>query len=134
MNAILRRTALTMTLIAGALLSHALFSQTAGVQRTVLQRKDISVPGHETVVVRVDLAPGVSAGRHTHPGEEISYVIDGQGEILIDGQPPLKIKQGESFIVPAGAKHDAHNTGTVPLKLLAVYVVEKGQPLLTPAP
>ena len=129
MTTIFRRTAITMTLVAGAL-----FSQAPGVQRTILQRKDITYAGHEAVVVRVDLAPGVSAGRHTHPGEEISYVIDGQGEILIDGQPPLKIKQGESFIVPAGAKHDAHNTGTAPLKLAAVYVVEKGQPLLTPAP
>src|SRR5580658_2908087 len=127
MKMIFRCTAIMMALAAGAFFAQTPPSQNTGVQRTVLQRKDLSVPGHEGVVVRIDIAPGVSAGRHTHPGEEITYVLDGEGEILIDGQPPLKIKAGESFIVPAGAKHDARNTGKVPLKLVAVYVVEKGQ-------
>ncbi len=111
-----------------------LLAQNPGVQRTVVQRKDISVPGREAVIARIEIAPGASAGRHTHPGEEISYVMDGEGEILIEGQAPLKVKAGEGFVVPAGAKHDAHNTGTQPLKLAAVYVVEKGKPLATPAP
>src|ERR1700734_3216517 len=83
----------------------ALIAQNPGIQRTVVERKDISVPGREAVVARVEIAPGASAGRHTHPGEEISYVMEGEGEILIDGQPPLKIKPGMAFIVPAGAKH-----------------------------
>jgi quercetin dioxygenase-like cupin family protein len=73
-------------------------------------------------------------GRHTHPGEEISYVIEGEGEILVEGQPAVKLKAGDGFVVPNGAKHDAHNTGAQPLKLAAIYVVEKGQPLATPAP
>ena len=128
MNTFFKRTALVL-LAAGAL-----FSQAPGVTRTVLQTKDISTPGKQAVVARVELAPGASAGRHTHPGEEISYMLEGQGEILIDGQPPLKVKAGDSFIVPAGAKHDAHNTGTVPLRLVAVYVVDKDKPLATPAP
>jgi quercetin dioxygenase-like cupin family protein len=112
----------------------ALFAQNPGIQRTIVERKDISVPGREAVVARVEIAPGAFAGRHTHPGEEITYVMEGEGEILIEGQPPLKIKPGMAFIVPAGAKHDAHNTGTVPVRLAAVYVVEKGKPLATPAP
>src|SRR6267154_6483040 len=89
-----------------------LLAQNPGIQRTVVQRKDISVPGREAVIARVEIAPGASAGRHTHPGEEITYVMDGEAEILIEGQPPLKVKAGDGFIVPAGAKHDAHNTGT----------------------
>ncbi len=112
----------------------ALTAQNPGIQRTIVERKDISVPGREAVVARVEIAPGAFAGRHTHPGEEISYVMEGEGEILIEGQPPLKIKAGMAFIVPAGAKHDAHNTGTVPIRLAAVYVVEKGKPMATPAP
>ena len=134
MKALSRWTAVTIALAVSAFLAQTLLSQNPGVQRTILQRKDISVPGREAVIVRIDLAPGAAAGRHTHPGEEITYVLDGEGEILIDGQPPLKVKAGESFIVPAGAKHDARNTGTVPLKLEAVYIVEKNQPLLTPVP
>ena len=111
-----------------------LCAQSAGFHRTVLQKKDLSIPGHETVVARVEIDPGASVGRHTHPGEEISYILDGQADILIEGQAPLHVKAGDSFIVPAGAKHDAHNTGSVPMHLVGVYVVEKGKPLATPAP
>jgi len=116
--------------IAGAVL----LAQSPGFQRTIVERADVSVPGREAVVAHVEIAPGARAGRHTHPGDEISYIIEGEGELLIDGQPPRKIKAGDGFVVPAGAKHDAHNTGTQPLKLAGVYVIEKGKPLATPAP
>jgi len=112
----------------------ALFAQNPGIQRTVVKRADVSVPGREAVVARVEIAPEARSGRHTHPGEEISYVLEGEGEILIEGQEPLKIKPGDGFVVPAGARHDAHNTGMATLKLVGVYVVEKGKPLATPAP
>ena len=111
-----------------------LCAQGGGFHRTVLLKKDLSIPGHETVVARVEIEPGAFVGRHTHPGEEISYVLDGQVDILIEGHPPLHVKAGESFMVPAGAKHDAHNTGSAPMHLVAVYVVEKGKPVATPAP
>ena len=111
-----------------------LIAQNPGIQRTVVQRKDISVPGREAVVARVEIAPGSSAGRHTHAGEEISYVMEGELEVLVEGQAPHSFKTGEAFVIPAGARHDAHNKGTVPVKLAAVYVVEKGKPLATPAP
>jgi quercetin dioxygenase-like cupin family protein len=75
----------------------------------------------------------VTAGRHTHPGDEISYVLEGEGELLVDGEDPRKVKAGDAFIIPAGTIHDARNTGTTSMKLLGVYVVEKGKPLATPA-
>jgi quercetin dioxygenase-like cupin family protein len=112
----------------------ALFSQNPGIQRTVVHREDVSVPGREAVIARVEIAPGARAGRHTHPGEEISYVIDGEAEILIEGRPARQVKAGDGFVIPAGAKHDAHNIGSTPFKLAGVYVVEKGKPLATPAP
>jgi quercetin dioxygenase-like cupin family protein len=112
----------------------ALFSQNPGIQRTVVHREDISVPGREAVIARVELAPQARAGRHTHPGEEISYVVEGEAEILIEGQAPRKVKSGDGFVIPAGARHDAHNIGSAPLKLVGVYVIEKGKPLATPAP
>src|SRR5258708_39127193 len=87
----------------------ALLAQNPGIQRTVVQRKDISVPGREAVIARVEIAPGASAGRHTHPGEEITYVMEGEAEILIEGQPPLKVRAGDGVVGPAGARHDAHN-------------------------
>lgn len=113
-------------------LTCALFSQNPGVQRTVVNRADVSVPGREAVIARAEIAPGAHVGLHTHPGEEISYVMEGEGEILIEGRPPLKVKAGDGFVVPNGARHDARNTGTVPLKLAVVYLVEKGKPIATP--
>jgi quercetin dioxygenase-like cupin family protein len=120
--------------VAVAVTAGVLFSQNPGIQRTVVKRGDVSVPGREAVIARVEIAPGAFAGKHTHPGDEISYVLEGQGEILMQGQPALKVKAGDGFIVPGGTVHDAHNDGAQPLKLVGVYVVEKGKPLATPAP
>ena len=109
-------------------------AQASGLTRTMVGKADVSVPGREAVVARVEVAAGAKAGRHTHPGDEISYVMDGEVTLMVDGQPPRKLKAGESFVVPAGIVHDAHNEGTEPTRLLGVYVVEKGKPLASPAP
>lgn len=119
---------LTCVLIATA---HA---QPSGLTRTMVGKADVSVPGREAVVARVTVAPHGAAGRHTHPGDEISYVMEGETQLLVDGQPPRTIKAGESFVVPAGVVHDARNEGTSPVQLVGVYVVEKGKPLASPAP
>ena len=117
-----------------ALAAGALLAQNPGFKRAVVEKADVSVPGREAVVARVEINPGVSVGRHTHPGDEISYVIEGEGEILIEGQPARKVKAGDGFVIYGGLKHDAHNTGTRPLILAGIYVVEKGKPIATPAP
>jgi quercetin dioxygenase-like cupin family protein len=127
-----KRTAVGLTIVLAV--TAALVAQNPAIKRTVVTRGDISVPGREAVITNIEITPGGSAGRHTHPGDEISYVVSGQGEILMEGHPALKIKPGDGFIVPGGTKHDAHNTGTEPLKLVGIYVVEKGKPLATPAP
>jgi len=128
MNPINKRSGFLLLTIAGALAA-----QTPAIQRTVVTRKDVSVPGREAVVARVEIVPGGFAGKHTHPGDEISYIMEGEGEVLMEGQPALKVKAGDGFVVPAGVKHDAHNTGSGTLKLVGVYAVEKGKPLATPA-
>ena len=121
-------------LVAIGLTAGMLLAQAPGIQRTVVKQQDVSVPGREAVVAKVEIAPGGGTGRHTHPGEEITYVIDGEIELLIDGQPLAKYKGGEAFVVPNGVKHDARNTTQTPAHLSAVYLVEKGKPLATPAP
>ncbi|RZT10088.1 Cupin domain-containing protein [Duganella sp. CF402] len=108
-------------------------AQAGTIRRTVIQKADVSVPGREAVVARVELDEGVAAGRHSHPGDEISYVLEGEGELLIDGEDPRRVKAGESFVVPAGTVHDAVNTGKGTMKLVGVYVVDKGKPLASPA-
>jgi len=94
----------------------------------------VSIAGREAVTALVELAPAGKTGRHTHPGDEISYLLEGEAELLIDGQPPRVMKKGESFVIPAGVVHDAHNNGSVPVRVLGVYVIEKGKPLASPAP
>jgi quercetin dioxygenase-like cupin family protein len=106
-------------------------AQTPGVTRTDLQRHDLSVPGHEAVQVRVDLAPGVAFGKHTHPGEEIIYVLEGSLEYQIEDKPPVALKPGDVLFIPAGTVHSARNAGSVTGSELATYIVEKGKPLLT---
>jgi len=111
----------------------SILAQAPGIQRTIVYKADVSVPGREAVIARVELAPGAVAGRHTHPGDEITYVMEGEAEISIEGQPNRKVKTGDGFVIPAGKIHDARNTGTSTLKLAGVYVVDKGKPLATPA-
>lgn len=128
---------LPLTLALGApltvLAQDAPSSPPPGIQRELLTRQDLSLPGREAVVARVTVAPGVTAGRHSHFGEEISVVLEGEGELLIDGEPPRQLKAGDAFVIPAGKVHDARNTGTVPMQVIGTFVVEKGKPLATPA-
>jgi quercetin dioxygenase-like cupin family protein len=118
---------------ASLLLTGALLAQASALQRTIVQTSDVSVPGREAVVAKVEIAPGGVAGWHTHPGDEISYVMDGEVEVMMAGKPNRLVKAGEAFVVPAGTVHSAKNPGSTPVKLAGVYVVEKGKPLATPA-
>ena len=120
----------TSSLLLGLLASTGASAQ---IKRTPILTADVAAPGHQAVVVRGEIDPGVSAPRHTHPGDEISYVLEGEAELLIDGEPPRMVKAGEAFVIPAGKVHGARNPGEVPLRFISVYVVDKGKPLATPA-
>jgi|SRR5438128_8945138 len=75
--------------------------QVSGIRRTDLQRHDLSVAGREVVQVRVDIAPGARSVKHTHPGEEIIYVLEGSLEYEIDGKPSTTYKAGDALLVAA---------------------------------
>lgn len=115
----------------GVALHATLAQQPAGIKRTDVLRHDLNVPGREVIQVRVDFAPGVAFGRHSHPGVEVAYVIEGTLEYVIDGKPPVTLKAGEGLFIPAGAIHSAKNVGTVNAAELATYLVEKNKPLLS---
>lgn len=131
----MKQPVLASALLASFLLaaSGGAFAQASGIKRTVVTKADVAAPNHEAVVARVELEPGIVAGRHTHPGDEISYVLEGEGELLIEGEDPRRMKAGDAFVIPAGKVHDARNVGSGVMKLVGVYVVEKGKPLATPA-
>ena len=103
------------------------------IKRTPLQKFDVPGTNYETVVASAEVVANVLIGRHSHPGPESGYVLEGELTLLVDGQPPLPLKAGQSYHVPAGTIHDA-KTGAAGAKVLATYVVEKGKPLVTPAP
>jgi quercetin dioxygenase-like cupin family protein len=87
-------------------------AQAPGITRTDLQRHDLSVPGREAVQVLVSFAPGVVAPRHSHPGEEIVYEVEGSLEYRLDGQPPVTLKAGQVLFIPAGTIHEVRNVGS----------------------
>jgi len=104
-----------------------------GVKRTDLQTHDLSIPGREVVQQMVELQPGTVVAKHTHPGEEVSVLLEGELILEVAGKSPVPMKAGQAFTVPRGAVHGVKSTGNAPAKLLATYIVEKGKPLRSPA-
>jgi quercetin dioxygenase-like cupin family protein len=120
----------TALVVAGTVAS----AQAPAFKRTVVQQSDLSTPGREVIQALVEFQPGGTPGRHTHPGEEVGYVIEGTFSLEQGDKPPVTLKAGQGFIIPAGHVHNATNTGPGAGKILATYIVEKGKPLATPAP
>ena len=117
-------------IIASLLIPNIASAQQPDIKRTDLLRHDLSVPGREASQVLVEFAPGVSFPKHSHPGEELVYVVEGSLEYTLDGSAPVTLKAGESLFIPAGTPHAVKNTGTTKAAELATYIVEKGKPLL----
>ena len=126
-----RIVAIALLIVGSGLALHVTQAQQPGIKRTDLQRHDLSAPGRELIQVRVDFDPGSSFPKHSHPGEEIIYVIEGTLEYEIEGQPAATYKAGDVLFVPAGAIHRAKNVGSGNGAELATYIVEKGKPLIT---
>ena len=126
----IRKIVLGLTVAAFAC-TGAAFAQ--GIKRTPLQKIDFPT-GYTTVTAIAEIPAGGSAGRHTHPGVETGYVIEGEGDLIIEGQPTKHLKPGDSWAIPAGTIHDAKVSGDKPLKIMAIYIVEKDKPLATPVP
>jgi quercetin dioxygenase-like cupin family protein len=100
------------------------------IKRTNLLRNDLSAAGREVIQVLVEFGPGVSAVRHSHPGEELVYVTEGELEYQLDGSPPRTVKAGEVLFIPHGTPHAVKNVSSVKAAEIATYIVEKGKPLL----
>lgn len=118
-------------LIAGSGMAlHVMHAQQPGITRTDALRHDLGVPGREVIQVRVDFEPGVAFGKHSHPGAEVAYVLEGTLEYQFEGEAPVTLKAGEALFIPAGTIHAAKNIGTGNAMELATYIVEKGKPLV----
>lgn len=106
---------------------------TPGVTRKILAQAEGPVPGYVTLLVEAEIEAGVAVGRHTHPGIESAYVLEGGFELPIEGQPTRTLKPGDGFQIPPATPHAGGKAGTAKSKVLITYVVEKGKPLASPA-
>ena len=104
-----------------------------GLKRIILQKTDVPGTSYEATVLRLELAPNFEIGRHTHPGPEISYLLEGDVTYIVDSQPPVQVSSGGSISFPMGTIHAA-KVGPKGAVMVNTYVLEKGQPLLTKLP
>jgi quercetin dioxygenase-like cupin family protein len=105
--------------------------QAPSVKRNIVLKQDMTIPGREAVMALVEIPPGGAEGRHTHAAEAFVFVLDGELTQTSDGKPTETLKAGDHFYVAPGQIHEGLNKGTVPVKLAAVFVAEKGKPLTT---
>ncbi|HEY4289412.1 MAG TPA: cupin domain-containing protein [Puia sp.] len=122
--------AITIVVLAAFVIPGSGLAQQPGIKRTELQRHDLSIPGHETIQVRVDFDPGAMTPRLSHPGEEVIYVLQGWLEYQVGHDPPLRLRTGDVLFIPAGTVHTAKNVGEGKAAELTTYVVKKGKRLI----
>jgi len=104
-----------------------------GVTRKILSKTDGPAPGFETLLVEATIEAGVAVGRHTHPGVESAYVLEGGFELPIQGQETRTLKAGDAFQIPPETPHAGGKAGTAKSRILITYVVLKDKPLASPA-
>ena len=106
---------------------------TPGVNRKILSQTDGPMSGYVTILAEATIEAGASVARHTHPGIESAYVLEGNIEVPIQGQPTRMVKAGEGFQIPPDTPHGGGKPIEAKARLLVTYVVEKGKPLASPA-
>jgi len=124
--------AAALLIVGSGLTLAAAQAQQPGLRRTDLLQHDLSVPARKVDQVRVDFDPGAVSIKHSHPGEEIAYVLEGSLEYQLEGRSPVTLHAGETLFIPAGVAHVARNVGSGSASELATYIVEKGVPLVVP--
>jgi quercetin dioxygenase-like cupin family protein len=108
-------------------------TSTPGVNRKILSKMDGPAPGYVTITAIAEIAAGAKVARHTHPGIEASYVLEGSFDLPIEGQGTISLKPGDSFQVPPNTPHAGGEPSKMDFKVFATYIVEKDKPLASPA-
>jgi quercetin dioxygenase-like cupin family protein len=101
------------------------------LKRTETLRRTSSIPGRDIVQVRTEIPAGVASGWHTHPGEEVGYIVAGTVQMEILNQPTLTLHPGDGFLIPPRTPHNALDLGPDTGLMLSTYIVEAGEPLAT---
>jgi quercetin dioxygenase-like cupin family protein len=105
--------------------------QPQGVDRKILMRQDLSMPGWETVMIQTTLQPGATEGWHTHPGTLVEYVLQGPWTMERRGKPTATYQTGATFSILEGQVHQAINPGKTAVRGLAILIVDKSKPMTT---
>ena len=106
---------------------------TPGVTRKILSQTDGPMPGYTTIIVEATIEPGIPVARHTHPGIESGYVIEGELQLPVQGQPTRSLKAGDGFQIPPETPHAGGPPSKTKVRVTSTYVVQKGKPLASPA-
>jgi quercetin dioxygenase-like cupin family protein len=109
-------------------------AQPPAAKFTELQRRDIPGTGREGVTTVAEIPPGVTSARHSHPGEDFGYLMEGTIVLYVDGKPPQTVKAGETFFTERGQIHNARNIAATMARAVDTYVIDKGKPGIIPAP
>jgi quercetin dioxygenase-like cupin family protein len=107
--------------------------QPSPVKRTVLGKVEVPGANYDVITALVEIQPGFKAGRHSHPGTVQAQVLEGEFWFVLDGQPEKVAKPGEWLEIRNSAIHNEGAQGAGPAKLIAIYTVERGKPLVSPA-
>jgi quercetin dioxygenase-like cupin family protein len=81
----------------------------------------------KVTVWELERAPGTAGTPHRHPGPVFVYVLDGQLESQVEGQPRRVYKKGEMFYEPARGLHavSRNPSSTAPVRFLAFFLTPK---------
>ena len=96
--------------------------------RTTLSGDDAK----ESVMVSAEFAPGSTTGRHTHPGDEYTVVLQGTLELSAEGRETRRVSAGDVYHNPRGLIHEARNVGDTPARIAITFVIDKGKPITQP--
>jgi len=105
--------------------------QPQSVERKILMRQDLSMPGWESVMLQTTMKPGGNEGWHTHPGTLVEYVLQGPWTMQRRGKPTTTYQTGETFSIVEGEVHQAINPGKTVVQGLAILIVDKSKPMTT---
>ncbi len=105
--------------------------QPQGVERKILMRQDLSMPGWEAVMIQTTMQPGGHEGWHTHPGTLVEYVLQGPWTMESRGKPTGTYQTGQTFSIVEGEVHQAINPGKTAVRGLAILIVDKSKPMTT---
>ena len=100
--------------------------------RTLLQRSELPATAQAATLGHVLLKAGDPPAWHTHAGIETGYILTGRTLLSIAGRPDVTLGPGQTFLVPRGIAHAARAVGG-DATLVAIWVIDAGAPLATPA-